>query len=302
MGIHYSNFLLQNVNIPFILQSVLISPIFLLYFLLFSFFLLCSRRGGSNDPESLRYRLSKAEAAVEKERRTAQALERQIREAEAAAEEGRAATAAAFELRRRCDAAEREAAAAKATVEQLQSSTSVLPDANSQIMARVRMAEERAGAAESIAGDLRSQCDAAARTISKLVEENQELAERLNRQGNALVELQERAVAERPGVDDKGLPHSPFASRRDVQEVPGQHGNGHTRHSSADFRTPVPQHTQQRVWEIPGAVPVQENSQEEIQSDSESASPAYTDRGGKKKGGGGFWAWVAGADLVENYD
>ena len=185
-------------------------------------------------------------------------------------------------------------------------------------MTRVKMAEDRAAGAESIAADLRSQCDAAARTISKLVDENQELVDRLNRQGNALVELEERTAA----VLEAGvLPPGGEASSRGLSKQGSEFGsqqqlilqggigiggqsNGYQLNPE-DYVTPVAQHAEQRVWNIPGAVAVQGNlpGGSAIESESESVSPTYnTETGGKKKRGGGFWAWVAGADLVETYE
>ena len=78
---------------------------------------------------------------------------------------------------------------------------------------------------------------------------------------------------------------------------------------------PQPQQQQQQqqpvVWDIPGAVPVVENynGSGEIQGEggeknninsSGGGGGNSNNRSGKKKGG--FWAWVAGADLVDEGD
>lgn len=276
---------------------------------------LSSQKAVNGDPESLRYRLAKAEAAVEKERRVIQSLERQVRDSEAAAAEGRASTAAAFELRRRCDAAEREAAAAKTAVEQLQSAVSA--GANSpndaqiqQMLSRLRLAEEKSTSTDAIAADLRSQCDAAAKTIAKLVEENQNLVDRLNRQGNAMAELQEsHHIQHHNHQKHPYSPGSPLAAthRPQVHELEQQ---------QQQFNTPSPSHTTPPVWNIPGAVPIQQPPQhrggeyyngtptEKVQESENGGrrdfSPRYSqesagDSGGKKKG---FWSWLAGEDLA----
>jgi hypothetical protein len=238
-----------------------------------------------------------------------QSLERQVRDSEAAAAEGRASTAAAFELRHRCDAAEREAAAAKRAFEQLQQATagasgaSAMTDAQvQQMLSRLRLAEEKATSTDAIATDLRSQCDAAAKTIAKLVEENQNLMDRLNRQGNAMAELQESSYNQHHRLDQSPPP-------------PQLHQH--------QFTTPSPTHTAPPVWNIPGAVPIQPilqqqeggyyngGEEEEIQGYANGSrdgrgdgAPRYNQEssgvdggsgGGKKKG---FWSWLAGEDLT----
>jgi len=277
-----------------------------------------SQRAGNNDPESLRYRLAKAEAAVEKERRMSESLERQVRDSEAAAAEGRASTAAAFELRRRCDAAERDAAAAKTAVERLQSAvsagTSTPNDAQVQeMLSKLRLAEEKATSTDAIAADLRSQCDAAAKTIAKLVEENQNLMDRLNRQGSAMAELQESHHIQQHNHQQQ--PYTPSGS-----PVAVTHRHQGELDQQQKLKTPSPTHTAPPVWNIPGAVPIQQPLQqqsggyyngraEEIQESEnggggggggggrDDLSPRYSQEsaGGKKKG---FWSWLAGEDLA----
>jgi hypothetical protein len=299
-----------------------------------------SRRAVNNDPESLRYRLAKAEAAVEKERRMIQSLERQVRDSEAAAAEGRASTAAAFELRRRCDAAEREATAAKSLVEQLQQAAAVsasprgggggssMPDEQvQQMMSRLRVAEEKATSTDAIATDLRSQCDAAAKTIAKLVEENQNLMDRLNRQGNAMAELQESHHTQHQHQPPSYSPGSPYAAAAPHHRQQQQQHERQHHQEQQQFTTPSPTHTAPPVWNIPGAVPIQypppqegggggyyNGREEEIQTfenggrggggrgalpSREMSSPRYSQEdapgGGKKKG---FWSWLAGEDLA----
>ena len=260
-----------------------------------------------------------------------QALERQVREGEAAAAEGRASTAAAFELRRRCDAAEREATATKALVEQLQSaanaSSGAMPDAQvQQMLSRLRVAEEKAISTDAIASDLRSQCDAAAKTIAKLVDENQNLMDRLNRQGNAMAELQESQHQNHQAHQQQPLysPGSPYAAATAATA----HRGGYTeqqQQQQPEFNTPV-QSIAPLVWNIPGAVPIQPplqqqgggeyyHREEEIQEngnngvrgyphDRGEVSPRYSQEatgaggdGGRKKKG--FWSWLAGEDLVD---
>jgi hypothetical protein len=276
-----------------------------------------SHRAANVDPESLRYRLAKAEAAVEKERRMIQSLERQVRDSEAAAAEGRASTAAAFELRRRCDVAEREAAAAKNAVEQLQSAVSAGANTPNdaqlqQMLSKLRLAEEKATSTDAIAADLRSQCDAAAKTIAKLVEENQNLVDRLNRQGSAMAELQEsHHIQQHNHLQHPYSPVSPGAvAHRQHYELEHQH------HQQQQFNTPSPTHTAPPVWNIPGAVRIEQpqggeyyNGRAEEIQESENrggggggdSSPLYSQESaggggaGKKKG---FWSWLAGEDLA----
>ena len=98
------------------------------------------------DAETLRYRLEKAELAVEKERRAAQALERQLREGAAAVEEGRTAAVAALEMRRRCDDLERQLARALAESE---------PEQREAKELAMRAAQEQAAAADAVSLELR---------------------------------------------------------------------------------------------------------------------------------------------------
>lgn len=264
------------------------------------------RSNKPDDPHSLRLRLSKAEAAVEKERRAVQAMERQLREGESAAAEGRAATAAAFELRRRCDAAEREAAAATARASQLEAAAAALPDAHAQALHGLQLAEQRALAAEGVAKDLRVQCDAAARTISKLMEETQELTQRLNKQGDLVGELQEALAAAKGGSVQPGYNGQDFYTP--------QRGPAQVQYNSHDAYTPQPTLPGMNgdmgaatgngyeaaqgppVWQIPGAQPVaMGDGGGEVQPVEEEVS--VSPRPKKKVG---FWAWVAGADLVDD--
>lgn len=50
----------------------------------------------------------------------------------------------------------------------------------------VRAADDRARAAELVCLDVRRQCDQAARTIGRLIDENSELVTKINSQANAL--------------------------------------------------------------------------------------------------------------------
>lgn len=241
----------------------------------------------SDEQHTLRLRLAKAEAAVEKERRAAQALERLVRDGEEAVAEGRAAVAAAFELRRRCDAAEREAAAAAARASQLENVAATLPDAHARALQDLQVAEQRIAVAETAAMDLRAQCDAAARTVTKLVDENLELTERLNKQGDVVARLQD-ALEQGQRTPTNGL-------RQEMEEQP-------------QGRVPP-------VWDIPGAepLPLVSDSQhvpsnnvhavnEEVhrvgQDPALSSATSLTNSNLPKKKVG-FWAWVAGADLAE---
>jgi hypothetical protein len=102
--------------------------------------------GKPQDVETLRYRLEKAELAVEKERRAAQALERQLRDGATAVEEGRTAATAALEMRRRCDDLERQLARALAESE---------PEQREAKELAMRAAQEQAANADAVSLELR---------------------------------------------------------------------------------------------------------------------------------------------------
>lgn len=136
--------------------------------------------GSTNDATSLRYRLAKAESALEKERTLVSSLERQIRDAESAAMEGRAATSAAFDLRQRCEASEREVETLKAHIIRIESEADTASRNEDPWQDRLKLMEERAMKAERTVGELQSQCDASSMTMSKLLAENEQLMNKLN--------------------------------------------------------------------------------------------------------------------------
>lgn len=114
--------------------------------------------------DELQRRLAKAENAVEKERQAVSMLEKKLKEAESLAEAGRTAVEREVEWQRRCNVAEAELARVQQQQQQQE------PDYNQHL--------------QQVANDLRAQCDAAARTISRLMEENQILTDRLNHHSN----------------------------------------------------------------------------------------------------------------------
>jgi hypothetical protein len=110
--------------------------------------------------DELQRRLAKAENAVEKERQAVSMLEKKLKEAESLAEAGRTAVEREMEWQRRCNVAEAELASVQQQQQQKE------PHLNQNL--------------QQVANDLRAQCDAAAITISRLMEENQILTDRLN--------------------------------------------------------------------------------------------------------------------------
>ncbi|GAB4816728.1 hypothetical protein N2152v2_003774 [Parachlorella kessleri] len=209
----------------------------------------------------------------------AKALERQLVENQRAADEGRSLVQELQEANHRVGDLERQLGAAGSQLQQeqltaqqlrqaLEQATRVQQAATAQQAQRehateeqlrlaARAAEERAAAAEAVALDLRAQCEAAGATLGKLLDENTELADRLNRQTgelaglrSAVQQLQEQAAlgpqsaaaAGEGGSGEGGLQ----AEGRGARLLGGGEGDGSGR----------------QVWELPSGEQV---SEEELQ-------------------------------------
>jgi hypothetical protein len=252
-------------------------------------------------------RLDKAEAAVEAERRTVQSLERQVREGRTAAEEGRGATAAALELRVKLDAADREIATLSSRLHELSlhgshpaAAVASPKGKEGDMLVAVRAAEARAEAADAAAHDLRSQCDAVAHLMTKLMDENSELAARLNRLSDETARLQAALLAS--AARDADVAATPVQDMHTPQRAISLTGPGQV--STPQSSIPLEGQYVQQYGSPFGATLQPQSSVTD--SDIASVGPytRSTVRRERKATGRGysFWQWVAGADIADSVD
>ena len=159
------------------------------------------RKGGGSaadeEKESLTRQLSKAERALEQERRIASELRRELEDHLARASEAQAKASAAPEPPR--DAAPSEAEAALRTE-------------NEALKSRIAQVEEKTSLVHRTLSDSNAQCAAASSTIDKLITENVEYIERINHIGIKMREAAEsRGAAGKAGQGEGAEFAAPLA-------------------------------------------------------------------------------------------
>ncbi|CAD7700763.1 unnamed protein product [Ostreobium quekettii] len=303
--------------------------------------------------EHLKGRLARAEAAIEAERAQVLALERRLQEEhQGTSEQGEvlerlhtiegelaeacsAKAAMSVELRKqneRCclleDAVQRREEQLQMQGEREQEYTALqrdlkeLRESHNRLLMAARTADDRAAMSEAVTADTKVQIEAASQTITKLVQENAALSDKINKQGRLIVELREMqsrlvsGVADHsrtPSMDDP-LPLNEAslegaAAAKGAGVPPGGHGS-HLSPASTSASLPDPPSIdgagasgsvgEQEVESVVAAAQEQKRAPVVLKSRALTpVAPMRASSGRRWSWDFGVWKYISGGDLVQ---